>query len=41
MLADSGWEQHAANLFEMDARVLAYAKNDHPLNGSRTRPEIS
>jgi type III restriction enzyme len=29
MLADSGWEQHAANLFETDGRVLAYAKNDH------------
>lgn len=29
MLADSAWEQGAANLFEMDARVLAYAKNDH------------
>jgi type III restriction enzyme len=29
MLADSGWEQMAANLLEMDARVQAYAKNDH------------
>lgn len=29
MLADSAWEQHAANLFEMDDRVLAFAKNDH------------
>jgi len=29
MLADSAWEQHAANLLEMDARVVAYAKNDH------------
>jgi len=29
MLADSAWEQHAANLLEMDARVLAYVKNDH------------
>ena len=29
MLADSAWEQHAANLMEMDARVLAFAKNDH------------
>jgi type III restriction enzyme len=29
MLADSAWEQHAANLLEMDGRVLAYAKNDH------------
>ncbi len=29
MLADSAWEQQAANLLEMDRRVLAYAKNDH------------
>jgi len=29
LLADSAWEQHAANLLEMDERVLAYAKNDH------------
>ncbi len=29
MLADSAWEQHAANLMEMDGRVVAYAKNDH------------
>jgi len=29
LLADSSWEQMAANLFEMDARVAAYAKNDH------------
>jgi len=29
MLADSAWEQHAANLLEMDDRVLAFAKNDH------------
>lgn len=29
LLADSSWEQMAANLFEMDARVVAYAKNDH------------
>ena len=29
MLADSAWEQHAANLMEMDNRVVAYAKNDH------------
>lgn len=29
LLADSAWEQHAANLFERDGRVLAYAKNDH------------
>lgn len=29
MLADSAWEQQAANLFEMDGRVVAYAKNDH------------
>jgi type III restriction enzyme len=32
MLADSAWEQHAANLLEMmgnDGQVVAYAKNDH------------
>jgi type III restriction enzyme len=29
MLVDSAWEQHAANLPEMDSRVVAYAKNDH------------
>lgn len=29
MLADSAWEQHAANLLEMDEHVMAYAKNDH------------
>lgn len=29
LLADSSWELMAANLFEMDARVVAYAKNDH------------
>lgn len=29
MLADSAWEQHAANLMEMDGRVVAYVKNDH------------
>jgi type III restriction enzyme len=29
VLADSAWEQHAANLMEMDARVVAFAKNDH------------
>ncbi len=29
MLADSAWEQHAANLMEMDDRVVAFAKNDH------------
>ena len=29
MLADSAWEQHAANLMEMDARVVAFVKNDH------------
>jgi type III restriction enzyme len=29
MLADSAWEQHAANLMEMDGRVVAFAKNDH------------
>lgn len=29
MLADSAWEQHAANVLEMSERVTAYAKNDH------------
>lgn len=29
MLADSAWEQHAANLLEMSGDVQAYAKNDH------------
>jgi type III restriction enzyme len=29
MLADSAWEQHAANLFERSDQVAAYAKNDH------------
>ncbi len=29
MLADGSWEQHAADLFETDGRVVAYAKNDH------------
>lgn len=29
MLADSAWEQHAANLFEHNDQVAAYAKNDH------------
>lgn len=29
MIADSAWEQHAANLMEMDGRVVAFAKNDH------------
>jgi type III restriction enzyme len=29
LLADSSWEQMAANLLEMDPRVVAYAKNDH------------
>ncbi|MCF8199721.1 MAG: DEAD/DEAH box helicase family protein [Sulfuritalea sp.] len=29
MLADSAWEQHAANVLEMSARVTTYAKNDH------------
>lgn len=29
MLADSAWEQHAANVMESSKSVLAYAKNDH------------
>jgi type III restriction enzyme len=29
MIADSAWEQHAANVFESSGHVLAYAKNDH------------
>ena len=29
MLADSAWEQHAANVLEMSERVATYAKNDH------------
>jgi len=29
MLADSAWEQHAANVLEMSEGVAAYAKNDH------------
>lgn len=29
MLADSAWEQHAANVLEMSAAVASYAKNDH------------
>ena len=29
MLADSAWEQHAANMLEMSDQVAAYAKNDH------------
>ena len=29
MLADSAWEQHAANILEMSDQVAAYAKNDH------------
>ncbi|MFO1305362.1 MAG: DEAD/DEAH box helicase family protein [Burkholderiales bacterium] len=44
MVADSSWEQHAANLFEKSGLVAAYAKNDHlgfqiyyMWNGSRRR----
>lgn len=29
MVADSSWEQYAANLLEMSDKVAAYAKNDH------------
>jgi type III restriction enzyme len=29
MIADSAWEQYAANLFESSDRIAAYAKNDH------------
>lgn len=29
MVADSSWEQYAANLLEMSDKVVAYAKNDH------------
>lgn len=29
MVADSAWEQHAANVFEKSPKVAAYAKNDH------------
>lgn len=29
MLADSAWEQHAANLFERSDQVTSYAKSDH------------
>jgi type III restriction enzyme len=29
MLADSAWEQYAANVFEKSELVAAYAKNDH------------
>lgn len=29
MVADSSWEQYAANLLEQSNRVTAYAKNDH------------
>ncbi len=29
MVADSSWEQYAADLFERSERVRAYAKNDH------------
>lgn len=44
MVADSKWEQHAANVFETSKLVTAYAKNDHLgfqiyylWNGSRRR----
>ncbi|MDX9708527.1 MAG: DEAD/DEAH box helicase family protein [Trichloromonas sp.] len=44
MLADSAWEQYAANLLENSALVTSYAKNDHLgfaiyylWNGSRRR----
>ena len=44
MIADSAWEQHAANVFETSSLVTAYAKNDHLgfqvyylWNGSRRR----
>ncbi|MDE3041336.1 MAG: DEAD/DEAH box helicase family protein [Nitrospirota bacterium] len=29
MIADSAWEQYAANVFEKSKHVIAYAKNDH------------
>ena len=29
MIADSTWEQYAANLLEKNEDVIAYAKNDH------------
>jgi type III restriction enzyme len=29
MIADSAWEQYAANVFETSGLVAAYAKNDH------------
>jgi type III restriction enzyme len=29
MVADSSWEQYAANLFDQSSKVTAYAKNDH------------
>ncbi len=29
MVADSAWEQYAANVFEKSPKVVAYAKNDH------------
>ena len=29
MIADSSWEQHAANVMETNPHVFAYAKNDH------------
>ena len=44
MIADSAWEQYAANLMEKRTDVVAYAKNDHLgfqihylWNGSRRR----
>lgn len=44
MIADSAWEQHAANVFETSGHVQSYAKNDHLglhiyylWNGSRRR----
>ena len=44
MVADSSWEQYAANILETSDQVLAYAKNDHLgfqiyylWNGSRRR----
>jgi type III restriction enzyme len=29
MIADSAWEQYAANLFETSEKIAAYAKNEH------------
>ena len=44
LVADSAWEQYAANFFEKSADVVSYAKNDHLgfhvhylWNGSRRR----